>query len=237
MKKILKLNDITIFKILSFSYDNFTSISKSNKLLRNKINISLKNIFQHVIDDFKLKYKNFLKVLNFSFEPKTININGKKNYLFNLIIECQIICQDIKKSYEIGCDYISYGKKYDNKWKFDVHKKEDIKVWLCTELDVINNINKKFTYTSQVASFCCGDKLELQFNIFSEGTIIDPISIEWSEPIITHSKPDIYQNSKFISSISFDQLRACEIETQILFWKSNLPKDDNNIINDFKNIF
>ena len=237
MKKILKLNDITIFKILSFSYDNFTSISKSNKLLRNKINISFKNIFQHVIDDFKLKYKNFLNVLNFSFEPKTININGKKNYLFNLIIECQIICQDIKKSYEIGCDYISYGKKYDNKWKFDVHKKEDIKVWLCTELDVINNINKKFTYTSQVASFCCGDKLELQFNIFSEGTSIDPISIEWSEPIITHSKPDIYQNSKFISSISFDQLRACEIETQILFWKSNLPKDDNNIINDFKNIF
>ena len=237
IKKILKLNDLTIFRLLSFSYDNYISISKSNKLLRNKIIISLRNIFQHVIDDFKSKYKNFLDVLNFSFEPKTININGKTNYLFNLIIECQIISKDIKKSYEIGCEYISFGKKYDNKWKFDVHKKEDIKIWICTEIDVVNNINKKFSYSSQVTSFCHKDKFQLQFNIFSKGNSIDPISIEWFSPIITHSYPYVYQNTKYISKITFDQLRACEIEIQILFWKSVLPEDDNGIINEFKNIF
>ena len=237
IRKILKLNDISIFKLLSFSYDNYSSIIRSNTLLRNKINISLKNIFQHVIDDFKLKYNNFLNVLDFCFKPKTISISGKINYLFNLIIKCQITSKEIKKSYEIGCDYISFGKKYDNKWKFDVHKKEDIKIWICSELDVINNAYKKFSYTSQVASFCYGDIIELQFNIFSKGNNIDPISIEWVEPIISNSKPYFYQNSKFITSIKYDQLRACEVETQILFWKNILPKDDDGIINDFKKIF
>ena len=237
IRKILKLNDISIYKLLSFSYDNYSSIIRSNTLLRNKINISLKHIFQHVIDDFKLKYKTFLNVLNFTFRPKTINISGKKSYLFNLIIKCQIISKEIKKSYEIGCDYISFGKKYDNKWKFDIHKKEDIKLWICTELDVINSIYKKFSYTSQVGSFCYKDIIEFQFNIFSKGNNIEPISIEWIDPIISNAKPYFYQNSKYISSIHFDQLRACEVETQILFWKYKLPKDDDNIINDFKNIF
>ena len=221
IRKILKLNDNSIFRLLSFSYDNYSSMIRSNKFLRNKINKSLKNIFQHVIDDFKLKYKKFLNVINFSFKPKSINNNGKINFIFNLIIECQIISKEIKKSYEIGCDYISNGKKYDNKWKFDVHKKEDIKIWICTELDSINNINKRFSYTSQVASFCYKDIIEFQFNIFSKGNTIDPISIEWIEPIISNSKPYIYQKS----------------ESQILFWKNNLPKDDNDIINDFKRIF
>ena len=234
IKRLLKLNDITIYRLLSFSYDNYFSIISSNKLLKNKINNSLVKIFQHVIDDFKLKYKDFLKVLNFSFIQKTINT---KNYLFNLIIECQVITKEIHKSYEIGCDYVSNGKKYDNKWKFDVHKKEDIKLWLCTELDIINNSFRKFTYTSQVASFCYEDIFELQFNIFSQGNNIDPISIEWSEPVISNSKPFVYQNTSFISSISFDQLRACEVETQILFWKKKIPEEEEEIINDFKKIF
>ena len=237
IKKLLKLNDKSIFKLLNFSYDNYSSIIRSNKLLKNKINISLRNIFQHVIDDFKLKYINFLKVLKFDFQQKSFYLNGEINYLFNLIIECQIIGKDIKKSYEIGCDYISYGRKYDNKWKFDVFKKEDIKIWICTELDVINNIKNKFSYTSQVPPFYYQDIFELQFNIFSKGNSIEPISIEWSEPIITNIKPYVYQNSKYLSSIKFDQLRACEVEKQILFWKRNLPKDDNGIINDFESIF
>ena len=237
IKKLLKLNDISIYKILSFSYDNYSSIISSNKFLGNKIKKSLTNIFQHVIDDFTLKYGGFLKLINFSFKQKDINNNGKINYLFDLIIECQIITKENKKSYEIGCDYISYDKKYDNKWKFDIQKKEDIKLWLCTELDFINNCFKKFTYTSQVSSFCYQDMVKLQFNIFSTGNNISPISIEWSEPIITDSKPYLYQNSSFISSVPFDQLRACEVETQILFWKKNLPEDDCGIINDFKEIF
>ena len=190
-------------------------------------------MFQHVIDDFKLKYKNFLNVIDYSFNQKEFIYNHKKSHLFNLEIRCQIVTKETKKSYEIGCNYISYNKKYDYIWKFDVQNKDDIKLWLCTELDVVNNLFKNFSYTSQVPSFCYQDKFELQFNIFSKGNSIDPNSIEWIVPTITKVKPEIYQNSNFISSLSFDRLRDCEVETQILFWKNNLPKDDKGIVNDF----
>ena len=237
LRKMLKLSDSNIFRLLSFSYDNYSSIISSNKLLGNKMKISLGNLFQYIIDDFKLKYSNFLNIKKFSFEPKTVIINGKISYLFNLIIECQIITKEVKKSYEIGCDYNSHGKKYDNKWKFDVLDKRDIKVWLCSEIDVVNNIYKKFTYTSQVPSFCYNDIIELNFNILSEGNCVEPISVEWAEPTITSAKTQTYQNSSYISSIKYDQLRSCEVETQILFWKNNLPSDDGNIIEDFKKMF
>jgi hypothetical protein len=237
IRKILRLNDLSIFKLLSYSYDNYSSIISSNKLLKAKIYISLVHTFQHVIDDFKLKYGSFLKVLNFSFIPKAVYIKGDVSHLFNLVIECQIITKDVKKSFEIGCDYISYKKKYDNKWKFDVHKKEDIKLWLCTELDMVDNISKKFTYTSQVLSFSFKDIIKLQLNIFSKGNSIEPKSIEWSEPIISTTKPEVYQNSNCISQIKYDQFRACEVETQILFWKNKLPEDDGGIVHEFEKIF
>ena len=237
IRKILRLNDLSLFRLLSYSYDNYSSIISSNKLIKGKIYISLVHTFQHVIDDFKLKYGTFLKVLNFSFMPKVLYIKGNVSHLFNLVIECQIITKDIKKSFEIGCDYISYKKKYDNKWKFDVHKKEDIKLWLCTELDMVDNISKKFTYTSQVPSFSYQDIIKLQLNIFSKGNSIEPKSIEWSEPIISNTKLEVYQNTNFISPITYDQLRACEVETQILFWKKSLPEDYGGIVHEFEKIF
>ena len=237
IKKILKLNDDCIFKLLSFSYDNYSSIISSTNLLKNKINNSLNSIFYPIIKDFENKYRTFLKVLNFSFQYKKLTNNHKKSNLFNLIIKCQIITKDIKKSYEIGCNYISNGKKYDIMWKFDVQKKSEIKLWLCTELEVIKNSYKKFTYTSQVSSFSYQDEIELEFNILSKGKIINPYSIEWLEPIITKVDIGIYENKKFISKIKFDQLRACKVETQILFWKNKLPKDDKGIVEKFKKIF
>ena len=237
IRKILKLNDLSIFRLLSYSYDNYSSIISSNKLLKCKIYVSLVHAFQNVIDDFKLKYGTFLKVLNFSFMPKVFYIKGEVSHLFNLVIECQIITKEVKKSFEIGCDYISYKKKYDNKWKFDVHKKEDIKIWLCTELDMVDNISKKFTYTSQVPSFSYQDIIKLQLNIFSKGNSIDPKSIEWSDPIISNTKLEIYQNTNYISPITYDQLRACEVETQILFWKNSLPEDDGGLVHEFEKIF
>ena len=236
IKKILLLKDKPIFKILSFSYDNYSSIIESNILLKNKLNNSLINIFTHVIDDFQNKYQNFLKVTNFSFEQKKFFSNRKLQNTFNLIIKCKIITTEIKKSYEIGCNFISYGKKYDNIWKFDVHDKKDIKLWLCTELNMINKIKNNITYTSQVSSFSYLDEIILEFNIFSKGNNIDPYSIEWTEPITSEAPIDIYENKKFHSSVLYDELRACEVETQILFWKNKII-DDKGIVEDFKKIF
>ena len=237
INKLLLLNDKSIYNLLSYTYDNYTSIISLNKSVKNKINNSLKNIFKHVIDEFKLKYNNFLNVIDYSFNPKTLTINHKKSHLFNLEIKCKIITKEIRKSYEIGCNYISFNKVYDYIWIFDVQKKDDIKIWLCTELDIINNSYKKFTYTSQVSSFCYNDEILLQLNIFSKGNNIDPNSIEWTPPMISSSIPMVYEKTIFIQSIEFDQLRACEVETQVLFWKFNLPKEDSGIINDFRKTF
>ena len=237
LKKILKLNDKCIFKLISFTYDNYFSIMSSSKILKIKVENSLKNIFRPIIDDFQNKYKDFIKVINYSFQHKSFANNHKNNNLFNLIIRCQIITKEINKSYEIGCNYIANNKKYDYLWKFDVHKKNNIRLWLCTELDKIYNSYKKFTYTSQVSSFAYEDELELEFNIFSKGNNLDMNSIEWTEPIITNIEVGIYENTNFISSIKYDQLRACEVETQILFWKNRLPEDDGGIVNNFRKIY
>lgn len=237
LKKILKLNDKCIFKLISFTYDNYYSIISSSKLLKVKVDNSLKNIFRPIIDDFQNKYKDFIKVINYSFQHKSFTNNHKNNNLFNLIIRSQVITKDINKSYEIGCNYISNNKKYDYLWKFDVHKKNNIRLWLCTELDKIYNSYKKFTYTSQVSSFAYQDEIELEFNIFSKGNNLNMNSIEWTEPIITDIEVGIYENKNFISSIKYDQLRACEVETQILFWKNRLPEDDDGIVNNFKKIY
>jgi hypothetical protein len=237
IKKVLNLNEKCIYNLLRFTYDNYSSIISVHKLIKNKINISLKKIFQNIFDNFKSKYSNFLKAIDFSFNQQKIPIKNRESQILNMEIKCQIITKEVKKSYEIGCNYISYNKKYDYIWKFDVQNKKDIKLWLCTELDKINNSYKKFTYTSQVASFSYQDEIILQLNIFSKGNIIEPDSIEWTDPIESYAITGVYENSEFISSIPFDQLRACEVETQILFWKKKLPNDDGGIINDFKNIF
>ena len=237
IKKILNLNEKCIYNLLRFTYDNYSSIISVHKLVKNKINNSLKKIFQKIIEDFKFKYSKFLKVIDFSFNQQKIPIKNKESQILNMEIKCQIITKEVKKSYEIGCNYISDKKKYDYIWKFDVQNKNDIKLWLCTELDKINNSYKKFTYTSQVTSFSYLDEIILQLNIFSKGNIIEPGSIEWTDPIESYAITGVYENSEFISSIPFDQLRACEVETQILFWKKTLPDDDGGIINDFKKIF
>jgi len=236
IKKILSLEDKDIFRLINFIYDNYNAIISSTNLLKNKFNNSLKNVFQNTINDFQNKYIKFLKVLNYSFQHNKFIFNHKKNNLFNLIIKCQITTKEIKKSYEIGCNYISNGKIYDNLWKFDVHNKSDIKLWICTELDIINNSYKKLSYTSQVSSFSYKDEIQLEFNIFSKGKNIDPTTIEWTQPIISETCLGIYTNSNFISAYKYDQLRACEVETQILFWK-NVVIEEQRIVSDFINIF
>ena len=240
LKKMLSLNNECFYNLISYSYDNYSNIISIHNLVKKKFQKSLKAKFQHIINDFTHKYGTFLNVLDFDFKQKKFNLNNKKNNLLNVLnleIKCEIITQEINKSYEIGCNYTSNKKNYDYFWKFDVLDKNDIKLWICTELNKINNVHKKFTYTSQVSPFCYGDIIKLQFNIFSKDNIVDPKSIEWTEPTISLVPGGIYEKSKFISKYSFDQIRACEVETQILFWKNIMPKDAENIVNSVKRIY
>ena len=240
LKKMISLNNECLFNLISYSYDNYSNIISIHDLVKKKLEKTLKAKFQHAINDFRHKYGSFLNVIDFTFNQKKFNLNNKKNNslnTLNLEIKCEIITQEINKSYEIGCNYISNNKDYDYFWKFDVLNKNDIKLWICTELNKINNVYKKFTYTSQVSSFCYKDIIKFQFNIFSKDKIIDPKSIEWTEPVISMVPGGVYEKSKFISKYTFDQIRACEVETQILFWKNKLPKDDGGIVNRVKKIY
>ncbi len=237
IKKILSLKDESIFRLLTFSYDSYTEIISSTNLLKKKFNNSLKKMFHNTIQDFQKKYENFLKILNYSFKHKQFMNKYKNNSLFNLIIKCQIVTKEVKKSYDISCNYVSNGKNYDNLWKIDIHKKKDIKLWICTELSKINNSYKKFSYTSQVSSFSYKDEFELEFNIFSKGNNIDPKTIEWIKPNISDASIDFFKNTNFISSVKYDQLRDCEVETQILFWKNIIQEDDKKFVADVLEIF
>ena len=237
LRKLLNLNNNSLYNLICYSYDNYSSIILINNLVKHKVEKSLKEKFEHAINDFQNKYNKFLKVIDYNFIQKDFLLNHKKNHLLNLEIKCEIITEELNKSYEIGCNYISNKKKYDYLWKFDVQNKKDIKLWICTELNKINNTNKHFTYTSQVSSFGYKDTIKLEFNIFSKGNIIEPNSIEWIEPVISLVPEGIFEKSKFISSYSFDQIRACEVETQILFWKNKLPEDDGGLVQEVKKIY
>ena len=112
VKKILNLSDKSLFNLLSYCYDNYSIFISVNNLVKNKVEKTFKNIFLYAINDFKNKYNKFLNVIDYNFNPKNIIINHKKSDLLNLEIICQICTQEINKSYEIGCNYISNNKKY-----------------------------------------------------------------------------------------------------------------------------
>ena len=54
-----------------------------------------------------------------------------------------------------------------------------------------------------MSSFAYQDEIELEFNIFSKGNNLNMNSIEWTEPIITNIEVGIFENTNFISSITF----------------------------------
>ena len=77
-KKLLNLNNKSLFNLLSFSFDNYNSIISINKFVKNKVDKSLRTIFQQVINDFKHKYNSFLKVVDYNFIQKSFVLNHKK---------------------------------------------------------------------------------------------------------------------------------------------------------------
>ena len=236
-KKFLKLKDNCIFKILSFGIDSYLPLIKSDIHIKNKINKSLNKIFENSISDFKFKYKDFIEVINYKFEQNKIKSYYNNNYILDLILNCRIISKDIEKSLDISCNYLSNKKKFDYLWKIDLQEKNKINKWISSEINTMKNFHKTISYTSQVSSFCYGDEIQMQINIFNINNIIEPESMEWCEPIISFAQPDIYETTKFINNISFDQLRACEVEKQILLWHDKLNKEQMNIYNEVNEIF
>ena len=237
-KKFLKLKDKCIFQILSFSIDSYLPLINSDKLIKNKVNKSLNNIFNDNINDFNFKYKNYLEIINYKFEYNTIKSFYKdNNYILDLVLNCKIISKNIGESIVISCNYLYNKEKYDYLWIFDLQKKEKIKNWVSSEINSMKNYLKTISYTSQVSSFSYGDEIQIHINVFNMNNILEPNSLEWCEPIITKVNPEVFENTKFINKISFDPLRACEIEKQILLWHDKLNREQIIICEEVREIF
>ena len=237
-KKFLNLNDKCIFKILSFGLDLYLPLLHCDKYIKNKINKSFNNIFNNIINDFKIKYKDYLEVIHYKFEQNKIKSFYKNNeYILDLILVCKIISKNIGQSIEISCNYLSNNKKYDYLWKFDLQKKTKINKWIATEINAIKNYHKTISYTSQVSAFSYGDEIQLEINIFNINNSLEPSSLEWYEIIISPVSPGVYETTKFINNISYDPLRACEVEKQILLWHDNINNEHMDVYEDIKKIF
>ena len=236
-KKFLNLNDICIFKILSFSIEAYLPLINSDKHIKIKINKSLNKIFENIINNFKFKYKDYLEIIHHKFEQNKIRHFYNNDYILDLILNCRIISKKIEESIEINCTYLSNNQKYDYLWKFDLQDKSKINKWISSEINTMKNNSKTISYTSQVSSFSFEDEIQIQINIFNTNNILEPNTLEWYDPIISSAKPEVYENTKFINKISFDPLRACEIEKQILSWHEKWSEENNIVCEEIKEIF
>ena len=239
-KKFMGLSDNSIYRILSFEPEIYLELINSNKYIKNRIHNCLNNLYKTTIDDFKIKYKDILEVIKYNFVQNKIKSYGcGNNYVLDLVLNCKIITQKIKQSIEISCNYFSNNQKYDNVWIFDIQKKSNIKKWISSEINTFRNFqkNQAISYTAQISSFSYQDEIVIQINIFNIKNVVNPKSLEWCEPIISSIEPDIYEKTNYINSINYDQLRACEIEMQVLFWSHNLNEDQKILVNEIKTIF
>ena len=240
IKKFINLSDKSIYNILSFRPEIYSELINSNKLIKKRINLCLENIYQPAINDFKIKYKNLLSIIKYTFIQKKINsFNSDNNYILDLILQCKIITKKIKLSIEISCNYFSNKEKYDYVWIFDIQKKSSIKKWISSEINTSRNFqkNQAISYSSQISPFSYEDEIQIPINIFNIKNGVNPYSLEWCEPIISYIEPEIYEKTKFINKINFDPLRACEVEMQILYWSLNLSEKQNILVNEVKKFF
>ena len=238
IQKFLNLNDYSLFILIGIIFDDSSNLIRTNSLIKSKIKNSFNNIFSNTIKKFSETYSSFLKVINYYFENRKLKLNKKTSHTFNLVIICKVITKEYNKSYDIAYNYISNNKEYDNLWKIDIKKKNNIKLWLHTELFKENNYSKIFTYSSQISSFSYGDEIKFEINIFNQKQQINPNSIQWVPPIITDIINNNFEVNKFISSESFDPLRCNETEIQTLIWEEVSIKNNNiSLLHEFIKIF
>ena len=223
---------------MGYMFDYSSILIKTNSLIKSKIKNTFYNIFSDSINNFSNLYSSFLKVINYYFENRKIIVNKKKLHAFNLIIICKIVTEETNKSYDISYNYISNNKEYDNLWKIDIKRKNNIKIWLHTDLYNISKYSYNFTYSSQIPTFSYGDEIKLEINIFNHKQQMNPYSIQWLPPVITDIENNIFEANKFITKTPFDPLRCNEIELQALIWEEiSISNDNNTLLNEFFYIF
>jgi hypothetical protein len=106
-KKFNTLNDIGIYHILQFLYSDYNLLisNKYPKFISNKIHLSLNNLFNHAIMNFRELYKNKLELIEFYFKYEQFK---KERYIYpilDLVIKSKIISDDYDSSYNISIKF------------------------------------------------------------------------------------------------------------------------------------
>ena len=78
IKKLWMLNDDCISIILSFSFQFFQEMVRSNAYLAKKLYLSLSNKFSHVIYSFREKFSEYLELEEFLFRPGVVKKHRAK---------------------------------------------------------------------------------------------------------------------------------------------------------------
>lgn len=239
LKSFLKLSDYSLFYLLSYCYENYNNlVFESNKYVSSKINLTMNNIFHEIIIDFSKKYKSIFQLIKFNFVQKNNILHKRVVPVLNLVIKAKIISKEINKCYEIGYNYISQKKEFENIWKFDIKSKSNICLWFSSECEIFNENPHRFCYSQPIFPFTINDTLELNINIYSKNGCVNPFSIKWKELKIEEVPGGFYQKSMLKCPYNFNKLRACEVENMIHFWRGENTFIQNNLlITEFKNIF
>lgn len=89
-------------------------------------------------------------------------------------------------------------------------------------------------------AFSIDDLIEIQVNIFSKDSIINPDFIEWEDIRINNSPLKTfldYEKTLRKLNLKFDKLRYCEFENLIHVWKGEQSLTIKKSIDEFKKIF
>ena len=244
LKKFLGVSQYPFYLFLSFCYDNYNHmILKTNSIISSKIRTCLYRAYISFINDFSQKYKTVLKCEQFTFEQRNITQNRKNLPILDLIIKAKIISSDINVCCTIGYDFSYLNKrnedlKLENVWKFDVLRKKDISYWCGNECEIFHENPKRFSYIKPILPFIKGDSIQITINIFSKDMIVNPNTIKWKPLKIERAPDGFYQKALLKSPYPFDNLRACETENMVYYWKDNQEfLEKSRLIKDFIKIF
>ena len=239
IKPFLRLSDYSLFYLLSFCYESYNSlVFNSNRYISSKINLAMNNIFYSIIQSFSEKYKSVIKLLKFRFVQKNTIVHKRTVPILDLVITAQITSTEMNKCIEIGYNYTSKKKEFENIWKFDIKQKNNVVIWFSSECEVFNENVHRFCYSQPILPFFTNDTIELNINIYSRNGFVNPFSIKWNELKVEDTPGGFYQKSMLKCPYQFNSLRACEVENMIHFWRGeNTFVYNNPLINEFKKIF
>ena len=214
----INISHYAFFTLLSFCYDNEELFKFKHCAFSDKIKKSLSNILSPMLVQFKIVYKDILKMEKFTFTLHSFQKRKKKFPVLDLIIRSKIISKESNKCYTLKCSFLINNTLYYQEYKFDVNSKLD-KTWISTEP---SHMRSKIyqSYMQPIFPLKTGDYINIHFTLFSSNSIVDPNSITWDSYSTEEIPNDFYQKNFKKSKVEFDSLRACEYERAVLFWKS-----------------